>query len=296
MSNPFRITHRSVGMRALQGLQSNLEGVARLQEQLSSGKQLSRPSDSPTGTVAALRFRGEVQVHEQYSRNADDGIGWLSTIDNALTGSLDSVRRARDLTVRGMSTGASSAEAREAIAIEVDRLREHLISVANTNYLDRPVFGGTAPGQRAYNEAGNYIGDSNPIVRTVGDNVQVRVDITGPETFGTGPDQLFTVLADIARNLRTDPAALTVDLGRLDNAIKGVQNRLSDVGSRYSRMDQARETADDRVLTLKGDLSSVEDIDLPKTIVDLQMQEAAYQAALGATKRVVQPSLVDFLR
>ncbi len=296
MSSPFRITHRSVGMRALQGLQSNLEGVARLQEQLSSGKQLSRPSDSPTGTVAALRFRGEVQIHEQHSRNADDGIGWLSTIDNALTGALPSIRRARDLTVRGMSTGAGSAEAREAIAIEVDRLREHLISVANTNYLDRPVFGGTAPGQRAYDEAGNYIGDSNPIVRTVGDNVQVRVDITGPETFGTGPDQLFTVLADIARNLRTDPAALTVDLGRLDNAIKGVQNRLSDVGSRYSRMDQARETADDRVLTLKGDLSSVEDIDLPKTIVDLQMQEAAYQAALGATKRVVQPSLVDFLR
>jgi flagellar hook-associated protein 3 FlgL len=59
---------------------------------------------------------------------------------------------------------------------------------------------------------------------------------------------------------------------------------------------QMRQAADDRVLSLTGQLSEVEDIDLPKTITELQLQQTAYQAALAATARVVQPSLVDFLR
>ncbi len=296
MTNPFRVTHRSVGMRALQGLQNNLDRVGRLQEQLSSGKQISRPSDSPTATVASMRFRSELRNHEQYTRNADDGLGWLGTIDSALTGSLASVRRARDLTLTGMSTGSSSQEGREAMAAEIEQLRQHLISVSNTTYLDRPVFGGTTPGQQAYDADGSYVGDANQVTRTVGDGVQVRVDVSGPEVFGTGSNQLFTVLSDIASNLRTNPAALSGDLARLDSVMGTVQNRLADVGTRYSRVEQSRNTADHRILTLTSDLSGVEDIDLPRTIVDMQMQQAAYQAALGATKHVVQPSLIDFLR
>ncbi len=296
MANPFRVTHRSVGMRSLQGLQTNLERVARIQEQLSSGKQVSRPSDSPTATVASLRFRGEIRTHEQYTRNAEDGLGWLGTIDNALTGSLSAVRRVRDLTLSGMSTGSSSQEAREAMAAEIDQLREHLVSMANTTYLGRPVFGGTTPGAKAYDATGAYVGDTNDVTRTVGAGVKVRVDVSGPEVFGTGPNQLFTVLSDIAAHLRSDAGSLTPDLTRLDGVMRNVQNRLADIGTRFSRVEQARDTADSRLLTLTGDLSGVEDIDLPRTIVEMQMQQTAYEAALGATKHVVQPSLIDFLR
>ncbi len=296
MSNSFRVTHRSVGLRSLQGLQANLDRVGKLQEQLSSGKQVSRPSDAPTSTVAALRFRGDLRTHEQYTRNADDGLGWLGMIDTALTGSLGVIRRARELTLSGASTGNTSQQARESIAAEMAQLREHLIAIGNTTYMDRPVFGGTTPGQRAYDANGTYLGDSNQIARTVGDGVQVRVDITGPEVFGTGDTQLFAVLGDIAKHLKSDAAALSGDLDRLDEALRNVENRLADVGTRFLRVDKARETAENRILTLTSDLSNAEDIDLPKTIVEMQMQQAAYEAALGATKHVVQPSLIDFLR
>jgi flagellar hook-associated protein 3 FlgL len=68
------------------------------------------------------------------------------------------------------------------------------------------------------------------------------------------------------------------------------------VGARYNQLTQARQAADDKVLSLTSQLSDVEDIDLPKTLTDLQLQQTAYQAALAAAGRVVQPSLVDFLR
>jgi flagellar hook-associated protein 3 FlgL len=42
--------------------------------------------------------------------------------------------------------------------------------------------------------------------------------------------------------------------------------------------------------------TQVEGVDLPSALVDLQLQEMAYQAALGATAKALQPTLLDFLR
>jgi flagellar hook-associated protein 3 FlgL len=297
MSVGYRVTHRSIGSRALQNLQHNMDRLGRLQGQLSSGRSISRPSDSPTGSVAALRLRSEIRTTEQYARNAQDGLGWLGTIDEALTGSLTAVRRVRDLTLQGMSAGGAAAPgARESIAREVEALRANLLSVANTRYLDRPVFGGTTTSSTAYDAAGVFQGDSNPVLRTVGDDARIQVDLSGNSVFGTGPTSVFTVLSDIANNVMTAPDQLSGDLDRLDAAMATIQSRLADVGARFNRIDQMRQAADDRVLTMKNNLSEVEDIDLPKTIMELQMQEAAYQGALGATARVVQPSLLDFVR
>jgi flagellar hook-associated protein 3 FlgL len=244
-----------------------------------------------------MQFRTDARTYEQYGRNADDGLGWLGTIDTALNGALQQVHRVRNLTLQGMSAGSGgSPDAREAIAVEIDNIRQGLIGVANTKYLDRPVFGGTTSGTSAYSEDGSYTGDTGTVQRSVGDNTKVKVNAAGPETFGEGDNQLFDVLASISDKLRNDPASLSTDLGRLDSTKTVMLTRLSDVGARYGRIEHMRTEADNRVLELKTQLSDVEDIDLPATITDMQLQQAAYQAALAATAKVVQPSLVDFLR
>lgn len=297
MSNPYRVTHRTLGQRSLHGLQHNLSSLGRLQEQLSSGRAITRPSDSPTGTSSALRLRTETRTTEQYARNASDGLGWLTRADSALNGSVGTLQRVRDLVLQGLNAGSVSPEAMNALAAEVTSLRENLLSIANTTYLDRPIFGGTTAGSVAYTAAGGWAGDSNAVFRTVSDNASVRVDITGPEAFGApGPTDAFAVLADIATNLTTNPGALSVNLTSVDGLIDNVINELADVGARTNRIEYMRQSGEDRVIGLRTSLAEVESIDLPKTIVELQMQQAAYSAALGATARVVQPSLVDFLR
>ncbi|MFA7323868.1 MAG: hypothetical protein WC005_05880, partial [Candidatus Nanopelagicales bacterium] len=81
-----RITQQSMTHQALLGLESNQSQLARLQQQMSSGKQLSKPSDDPGGAASALKLRSEVARNAQWSRNADDGLGWLGSIDSTLTG------------------------------------------------------------------------------------------------------------------------------------------------------------------------------------------------------------------
>lgn len=294
-----RVTQRSIATHTLMGLQGNLSRMANIQQQLSSGKQISRPSDSPTGTVAAMQLRGEIRDNEQWARNAADGIGWLGTIDQALTSSMATARRARDLTLTGLNSGALTLNAAEALAAEVDQIREALVGFANTRYLDRPVFGGTTGGSQAYDASGTYVGPgtSPPILRTVGANATVRVDQTGPEVFGPAGADIFTVLDDISTALRAnDQNALRTGLGDLDIAMNRISGKLAEVGAGYNRLEQMQSAAADRVISLKTSLSDVEDIDLPATIVELNLAQVAQQAALAATERVIAPSLADFLR
>jgi flagellar hook-associated protein 3 FlgL len=200
----------------------------------------------------------------------------------------------------GMSSGSASVQgARESIALEVDNIRASVLNLANTQYLDRPVFGGTTTGQIAYNDDGTYAGDHGQVLRTVSPSAKIRVDTEadGPDgVFGTGNTQIFDLLTKISKDLRTDPTQLEDDLDKLNQATTTMQAGLSSVGARVNRLTQLQNYADSRVIDLTNQVSTVEDIDLPKTITELTLQQTAYQAALAATAKVVQPSLVDFLR
>ncbi|MFC6410946.1 flagellin [Planobispora longispora] len=238
-----------------------------------------------------------MRTQEQYTRNAEDGMGWLNTIDTALTSASTQVNRARELVLQGMSSGtAGSSTARVAVASEVENIRASLIGVANSTYLGRPVFGGAASGSLAYNADGTYNGQGGDVMRTIGDNTKIAVNSNGEQAFGAGNTQLFNVLADIADHLENDPSQLGNDLTRLDTAISKLQTEIADVGSRTNRVSQMRDAAESRIVSLKTQLSDIEDIDLPMTITELTLQQTAYQAALAATAKVVQPSLVDFLK
>ncbi|MFI5493139.1 flagellin [Actinoplanes sp. NPDC051859] len=301
-----RITDGSIHTRVLANLQRNLAKGAQIQDQLSSGKQLNRPSDSPAGTVAALQLRAETRTSEQYLRNAEDGMAWLGTVEDTLSSASSLVNRARDLTVQGLNSTTNGAIANEALAGEIDQIRDALITHANSRYLDRPVFGGNTTLEGAYDRTtgaftGNNYDPADPVKtsvsRTVGSDVKVRVDLTGPEAFGDDATGLFKVLGDISAGLRSgDNTALTASLSQLDTSGNKLKSAISEVGSRYNRINQMKDSAQDRLLSVSAQLSDIEDIDLPKTIMEMQLQQTSYQAALAASAKVIQPSLIDFLR
>ena len=292
-----RVTETSIHTRVLANLQRSIAKGQKIQDQLSSGKQINRPSDSPTGTVASLQLRGEARTVQQYARNADDGLGWLGTLDNTLTTASTLLNRARDLTVQGLSTGSNDAQSREALAVEVDNIKASLIGYANTKYLDRPVFGGTTAGDAAYLPDGTYVGDGGRLTRTVGPDTRIPVSAVGPKVFGTGDTQVFAVLQNISDGIRAgDVDGLTTSLQDLDGGADLVKRTLSEVGAQYNRVTQMKQSAQDRMLTVTSQLSDVEDVDLPKAIMEMQLQQTSYQAALAASAKVIQPSLIDFLR
>jgi flagellar hook-associated protein 3 FlgL len=300
----MRITQRAVTLTALQGLNGNLNAVNKLQQQLTSGKTISRPSDSPTGTNTSMLTRADMAGVEQQSRNITDGTAVLDATDAALQDMLDQAHRVRDLTVQALNQGALNDPAREAIAAQVGGLRESLLGQANQVVQGRPLFGGVTTGKQAYDTDGLYVGIGGaggdpviPLTRRVSDVEAIRIDITGPEAFGdpaSGKD-LFAVVQSIAAHV-ADPTALAADLEDLDAAINTMLTATADVGTRGARLEIAASLNAGAQLTLAAKLAANEDVDLPKTIMNLQMQQTGYQAALQATAQVIQPTLLDFLR
>jgi flagellin-like hook-associated protein FlgL len=293
----MRITQRAVALTSLQGLNGNLAGVGKLQQQLTSGRLISAPSDSPTGTNVVMQVRSEQAAVAQQERNISDARSWLDQTDSALQTMLDATRRVRDLTVQGLSTGSATAASREALAAEVTSLREGLLSLSNVRTQGRPLFGGVTSGPTAYDATGAWVGQGgSPVTRRVSDSENIRVDITGPEVFGPPGNDLFAVVGNIATDLLADPAALEGHLRDLDAVAGGMLSGLADIGARGSRIERIAQINIDRGLTLASHRAQSEDIDLPHTIMQMQMQQVGYEAALAATAKALQPTLLDFLR
>jgi flagellar hook-associated protein 3 FlgL len=294
-----RITHRAVAQTALLGLNNNLASVAKLQQQLTSGKLISSPSDSPTGTNKALQIRQDQSAVQQFGKNISDGQSWLDATDTALNTAIGQVQRVRALTVKALNEGATSTSSQKAIAVEVAALRESLLGVANSSINDRALFGGVTQGSAAYSADGTYIGAppvGEGITRRVSNADRIRIDVTGAEAFGTpGPDDLFALVGKIATDVEGDPDALSGDLEALDVALDRLLGAVASVGARSARMEAAGQVNTDLQLTLASQLVDVEDIDLAKTIMELSQTEVGYKAALQATAQVIQPTLVDFL-
>jgi flagellar hook-associated protein 3 FlgL len=294
-SADFRIAHTSIARRSTDNLQRTLAALSRKQEEVSSLKRLRRPSDSPVDAVSALRLRSDMGRNEQISRNIDDAMGWLGVADNALTAVVEQLNRVRDLAVQARNASAD-ATAREGIASEVEKIRETLLGLANTEYNGRAIFAGTASTDAAYDASGAYQGVSRTIERTVAPGVRVQINVNGDEVFGATGNDLFLAVNQIANAVRSDPSQLDTLVADLDTRTETVKTRLAEVGTRFRRVEtmKDRNTADS--LTMRQNLSNVEDTDLAQAVMELQLQEVAYQAALQATARAIQPSLVDFLR
>jgi flagellar hook-associated protein 3 FlgL len=292
----IRVTAGSASRQALAGLQADSSRLANLQQQITSGRQITKPSDNPTGTVTALQLRSQLKQVNQYQANSNDALGWLTTVDSSLHSVTNQLQQVRSLVLQGMNTGTGNPTSNEALAQQVDQAKASLLSLANSSYLGRPVFGGTTAGGVAFDATGSYAGDTGTVSRTVGPNNAIDLNTPGTAAFGPNGSNLFDLLTDISAKLRTNPSGLSADLAQLDARQVSITNEQSLAGAKYQRIQSVQNTANTNLVQLKSQLSDLQEIDLADMAIQVTSANAAYQAALATTAKISQVSLLDFLR
>lgn len=301
-----RVTNSMITRSLLSDLNDVTTRLVHTQQKLSSGKELTRPSDDPFAVSRAIALRGSLEATRQYQRNTVEANAWSSTTEVALARVTDAVQRARELLVRGGSD-SNGPEAREAIATELDALIDSVKQEANASYAGRYVFSGTETQTRPYalGASDAYSGNGAAVAREIGPAVSLTVNVPGSSVLGQGQGaadgKLLHVLRDMVDHLRGGTAAdanalRTTDLVRLDENLGELSRLRAVVGSTTNRL----ETAESRLLELEETsrtlLSQTEDADMAKTLIDFSTQQATYQSALRAGANIVQASLLDFLR
>jgi flagellar hook-associated protein 3 FlgL len=170
------------------------------------------------------------------------------------------------------------------------------LSLANTKYLGEYIFSGSNVSTQAYDSSGAWQGDTNKLQRNVAPGLRIGITVSGVDVFGSGATSIFTALDDLVTNLPSNQGAAATASPAIEAALSNAQKALAEVGSRANRLDAIKQVTDEQHASMKFDLSSLEDVDIEKAMLDVQTRQVAYQAALTATSRVIQPSLADFLR
>ena len=298
-----RITQSMMSNGLLTDLNSLTDRMGRTQRSISSGRQITKPSDDPLGTQRSLGLRSTIAGTQQHSRNVDDANGWLETTDNALGDISSVINRVRELTVQGASDSLGPDQ-RQAIALEIDQLIDAVKASANANYQGSYVFAGTETTTPPYKTADDlYAGNGATVARTIGPGVSVPVNTPGSGILGQGggDGKLIDTLRNISAHLKStsvaDKDALrTTDLKALGDNHDALNAARATVGSTMARLEAASSRLADVELTTTQLLSTTEDTDLAKAILDLTNQQNVYQAALQSGAKIIQPSLLDFLR
>ena len=289
-----RIADLSLSQNAIQQLQASLNGISDLQNQASTGKKLNKPSDSPVDIGQSLQLRADLNRNAQLSNNISDAEGWLGTTDSTLGQMVTQLQQVNTLVLQA-ANGSNDQAARDAIANQIDQIRQGLIGLANSQYGNRPLFGGTASGAVAYDASGAYVGTSASVQRTIAPGVQVQVNVNGDSAFGTPGSDVFNTLDQIANAIQGNQD-LTALSAQLKTQTQTVQTAQATVGATYARVDATKTQNTTNASTMTQNLSNVENADMAEVLMNLQAQETTYQAALAAAAKAIQPSLAAFLQ
>jgi flagellar hook-associated protein 3 FlgL len=289
-----------------------------LQNQIASGYRLHRPSDDPVGVHQAMRLHEQINQNEQYTRNLENGLSRLSFTENALTHVNDLITNLDSLALQGdNSTNVTPDYAN--LAIQAEEVIQQLISQANSQYQGVFIFAGqwttTMPFEDTQDPEGVTTsvslvpeGPLGEIFREIGVGDQVSINVQGDQLFmpdGEGEmTDLFWVAIQIRNTLNNNgeppPGYEEVyDLASLRDALSDIRERItgfqSEVGARVKRMNSVNDQLLDTNLTLTDALSNVEDTDIVHAAMNLQLDQAAYQATLNVGAMIMQPSLLDYL-
>lgn len=285
-----RITQTMLSNNMLRNLNKSYRAMDKYQDQLATGKKINRPSDDPVAATRGMFYRSTVIEIEQFKRNADEGLSWMEITDESLDQVTSALQRVRELTVQG-SNGTYEQLSLDAIANEVEQLRSHIGDISNTTIGDRYIFSGTETKTKPF-ENGQFINDNSEDIKwEVGQGNFLKVNVNGNSIF---PD-ILTALDQIIGDLR---GGNTPDsrLSELDEQLDQLLEKRAVVGSNMNRMDMMISRMEKTDITTKKLLSETEDADMAQVITELTAQENVHRAALSAGSRIIQQSLVDFLR
>ena len=295
---PTRVTTTTLTRGVLDDVARASTRLARTQQKLSSGKELTRPSDDPSAVARALQLRTEMEGAQQFQRNVGEAQGWADVTDSALETVGEALQRARELVIQG-GTGALGAEQRMAIATEMRGLIDTVKQAGNASYGGRYILSGSATGTPPYALGASdvYAGNTDAIGRQIGPGVTLPINIDGRTAIGDDDEGLLAALRGVVAHLDANDAdALTADVAVLDTSMDQLNAVRARVGATVNRLEVAAgRLAEYEGTTLKL-LSDTEDADFAKAMIDFSVQQSALQAGLKAGASIVQNSLLDFLR
>lgn len=301
----MRVTQSMLSANSLRNISNGYEKLGKYQDQISTGKKITKPSDDPVVAMKGMYYRTGLTEIDQYKRNLSELYVWMDNSEAGVEQTNDSLQRVRELTLQAKND-TNTPEDRQAIAKEMEQIKEDIVNVANTQVNGRYIFHGTdvsnPPVTNGKNGQAPQVADNikNNSAAIDNYNVEVSRGVSLKANISPGTvfsQDLFDTLQGIQSSLESgDSSELDSFLTKLDGSIDSINAERSELGARYNRLEMVESRIDQQQVVASKILSDNEDIDMEQAITDLTVQESVHRAALSVGARIMQTSLMDFLR
>jgi flagellar hook-associated protein 3 FlgL len=293
--------------KQLGSIQSSL---AKTQTQLSTGKQINKPSDAPDKSSLITRLQSEMTRQASYQGNLNAVNVRLQAEDTALRNTSNVMYRFKELAVQAANDTLSTAD-RNTLSFEMIQLREQILSMANSqdsngNYL----FAGSRVAQQPFGEDAKgrvvYQGDQSRMLVPVGDNRQMNLNIPGSDVFvrlvrdddkgnkiGVGFFQALSDMVDAVKN--TDRPNIQRGIKELDRMQQGISDASAQLGTDMNVVDSQGGVLDEITLRLKTTLSDVQDLDYTEAITKMNKDQLALESAQSTFAKISKLSLFNYI-
>jgi len=295
----MRVTQGMISRDLLRQLNNTNSKLYDLQQQLVTGKKITKPSQDPVIASLGIAYRTEVAQINQYSRNMDEVHNWMDNSESALDQANSVLQRIRELTVEA-SNDTYTDDQRKDIQKEVSQLKEQLVNIVNTKVAGKYIFNGTntsAP-PVTIDASGNVTTayNANAVQIEVNNGIKIPVNVNPNDAF---PSTLFADIQDLEAALGATPSdgkQIASFLDKIDQHIDEVVGARAELGARMNRVDMIDNRIGAQKQIAETMMANNEDAQFEQVLVDYQTQLSVQRAALAVGSKIIQPTLVDFLR
>lgn len=338
----MRVTNKMLSDTFLSDMRTNLENLQTLQQQMSSGQLVSKPSDDPFASARIMQLNSDIDANKQYNENISDTSYWLQTTDTALNQAGNVLGRVKTLLTSAGNAGYSTQEM-QAIKSEINEDVGQLSQILNTNFDGKYIFGGNRGAVKPtdtitdksgnteigyYDEKAGKLISKPPVTQDeisqmgmigaklsteISEGVSVNYNVTATDilsyTNSSGKScDLRTVLQNIVNHLdgknddgdAADADATSKLIGQdLSDITDGMNNVLTvraDVGAMENRMESASTKNTEETDNFTAILSKTQDVDVTKETMEYYSAQTVYLASLQTASKIIQPSLIDYLK
>lgn len=301
----MRITANITAENSLYNIQQGRSRLDKLNEAISSGMNVNRPSDDPINTRLLLDIGDKIKTGDQYQSNISKSNTWQQFANTALTGMSDTLRLARQQ-VNSIISGSSDPTVSQNAVAQLQALKQQMIDMGNMQVGDQYIFAGAKNATAPFSgTAPYYAGDETGLKIEIGQATTQQMNIPGnqiltADTAATQPYGTTNILKTfddlIAAIGSNNVAAIQAGAKALDDGAKQINNAISDVASKMLRLNTMSKLNTNTRNTMSAIYGNTQNVDYAKLGVELTQQKTAFDASLSATAKLSQLSLLDYLK
>jgi flagellar hook-associated protein 3 FlgL len=277
--------------------------LARLQEQLSSGKRVNRASDDPSAFSEARQMELLTNRYEQYTRSISASESWVDHSQEGLDKLAELFTEAYEQGVR-INNATFSAGDREAEAQRLESILVNVVDVMNTRAGDEYLFAGSRTTVRPFEQDAGppptvvYSGNDGARERHIGRDLSMNINIDGQRLHETGDGYTITdAIQGLIDGIRSGvPADVDAAIEEVSVARDHVIDLGGAAGAMANRLQLAQSQLRDASLMAEGRRSEMEDLDFAGAMIDFQKTQIGLQAAVQVASSVLNTTLLDYLR